>query len=54
MFYTQKGYQELVDELHYLKHEKREKIKNEPKVFDNLVVDKDKEIQYGAAKDNAR
>ena len=29
MFYTQKGYQELVDELHYLKHEKREKIKND-------------------------
>ena len=29
MYYTQKGYQELVDELHYLKHEKREKIKND-------------------------
>ena len=29
MIYTQKGYQELVDELHYLKHEKREKIKND-------------------------
>ena len=29
MFYTQKGYQELVDELHYLKHEKREKIKTD-------------------------
>ncbi len=29
MFYTQKGYQDLVDELHYLKHEKREKIKND-------------------------
>ena len=29
MFYTQKGYQELIDELHYLKHEKREKIKND-------------------------
>ena len=27
--YTQQGYQELVDELHYLKHEKREKIKND-------------------------
>ena len=27
MLYTQQGYQELVDELHYLKHEKREKIK---------------------------
>ncbi len=25
--YTQQGYQELVDELHYLRHEKREKIK---------------------------
>ena len=25
MLYTQQGYQELVDELHYLKHEKREK-----------------------------
>ncbi len=29
MLYTQQGYQELVDELHYLKHEKREKIKND-------------------------
>ena len=29
MYYTQKGYQELIDELHYLKHEKREKIKND-------------------------
>ncbi len=29
MYYTQKGYQELMDELHYLKHEKREKIKND-------------------------
>ena len=28
-YYTQKGYQELVDELHYLKHEKREKIKSD-------------------------
>ena len=27
--YTQQGYQELVDELHYLKHEKREKIKSD-------------------------
>ena len=27
--YTQQGYQELVDELHYLNHEKREKIKND-------------------------
>ena len=29
MLYTQQGYQELMDELHYLKHEKREKIKND-------------------------
>ena len=29
MLYTQQGYQELIDELHYLKHEKREKIKND-------------------------
>jgi transcription elongation factor GreA len=29
ILYTQQGYQELVDELHYLKHEKREKIKND-------------------------
>ena len=29
MLYTQQGYQELVDELHYLKIEKREKIKND-------------------------
>jgi len=29
MYYTQKGYQELIDELQYLKHEKREKIKND-------------------------
>ncbi len=29
MFYTQKGYQELVDELHYLRHDKREKIKSD-------------------------
>lgn len=29
MLYTKQGYQELVDELHYLKHEKREKIKND-------------------------
>jgi len=29
MLYTQQGYQELLDELHYLKHEKREKIKND-------------------------
>ena len=29
MLYTEQGYQELVDELHYLKHEKREKIKND-------------------------
>lgn len=29
MLYTQAGYQELVDELNYLKHEKREKIKND-------------------------
>lgn len=29
MLYTQQGYQELVDELHYLKTEKREKIKND-------------------------
>ena len=29
MYYTQKGYQELIDELNYLKHEKREKIKND-------------------------
>lgn len=29
VLYTQQGYQELVDELHYLKHEKREKIKND-------------------------
>ena len=29
MLYTQQGYQELVEELHYLKHEKREKIKND-------------------------
>ena len=28
-YYTQKGYQELVDELQYLKHEKREKIKSD-------------------------
>jgi transcription elongation factor GreA len=28
-YYTQKGYQELVDELNYLKHEKREKIKSD-------------------------
>ena len=28
MLYTQQGYQELVDELHRLKHEKREEIKN--------------------------
>ena len=27
--YTQQGYQELVDELHYLRHEKREKIKSD-------------------------
>ncbi len=27
--YTQQGYQELVDELNYLKFEKREKIKND-------------------------
>ena len=27
--YTQQGYDELVAELHYLKHEKREKIKND-------------------------
>ena len=29
MLYTQQGYQELVDELQYLKIEKREKIKND-------------------------
>lgn len=29
MLYTQQGYQELQDELHFLKHEKREKIKND-------------------------
>ena len=29
MLYTQQGYQELVDELNYLKHEKREQIKND-------------------------
>ena len=29
MLYTQQGYQELIDELQYLKHEKREKIKND-------------------------
>ncbi len=29
MLYTQQGYRELVDELEYLKHEKREKIKND-------------------------
>ena len=29
MLYTQQGYQELIDELHYLKHEKREKIKSD-------------------------
>ena len=29
MLYTQQGYQELVDELHYLKIEKREKIKKD-------------------------
>ena len=29
MLYTHQGYQELLDELHYLKHEKREKIKND-------------------------
>ena len=29
ILYTQQGYQELVDELHYLKHETREKIKND-------------------------
>ena len=29
MLYTQQGYQELVDELKYLKIEKREKIKND-------------------------
>ena len=28
MLYTQQGYQELVDELHLLKHEQREEIKN--------------------------
>lgn len=28
MYYTQKGYQDLVDELNYLKREKREEIKN--------------------------
>ena len=28
MYYTQKGYQELVNELNYLKREKREEIKN--------------------------
>ena len=28
MLYTQQGYQELVGELHRLKHEKREEIKN--------------------------
>ena len=27
--YTQQGYDELVKELHYLKHEKREQIKND-------------------------
>ena len=29
MLYTQQGYQELIDELQYLKIEKREKIKND-------------------------
>ena len=29
ILYTQQGYQELVEELRYLKHEKREKIKND-------------------------
>ena len=29
MLYTQQGYQELVEELNYLKHEKREQIKND-------------------------
>ena len=27
MLYTQQGYQELVEELNYLKHEKREQIR---------------------------
>ncbi len=34
--------------------DEREKIKNEPKVFSNMVVSKDKEIQYDAAKNNGR
>ena len=29
IMYTQQGYQELVEELRYLKIEKREKIKND-------------------------
>ena len=50
MLYTQQGYQELVDELHYLKHEKREKIKNDIAVARSFG-DLSENSEYDAAKE---
>ena len=56
--YTQQGYQELVDELHYLRHEKREKIKSDialARSFGDLSENSEyDEARHEQAKNEAR
>ena len=55
--YTQAGYQKLIDELNYLKLEKREKIKNDIAVarsFGDLSENSEYEARNEQAKNEAR
>ena len=47
--YTQQGYDELVKELHFLKHEKREQIKNDIAGISVSIAEKVVERQLNEA-----